>query len=1314
MSSVEEGTPRTLQHVLKTAFVGPRSAGKSEFVRAICDVFPTVRSEDELMELKSFILKKTLAFLHTRPEINLSLNELAVVTQFYRFEASLEDTHPELHSTPELAEGLDRAAAYLTANYHRILTSDYMPTDQDILALGAHRHLDPHAPRCVRVCCGGKFFDLLDNIFLDEHGEWPRVLDEVDAVVFFAPLDAPDPDQLIPQMGSNIFKQMADGNATAETAEHAPKNHTLALRLADALSMYEALTQGTRCKHMALGLVFTKLDVLARVLPTQDMRGCFPEFSSGASAEATLKYIKRCFDSLLPEVPVMAEMNSELTPNAVQKHFQAMVSSIQDQLSETMQAEHAGQKPEFEDFREAIMKGAFPLRQELSYDSVLNGYEFDFAPAITGPDAHAVPALRRVAGQSLAAGGAPTETPAVSVSPPLDVVPSRSPTPVEGSTDEHGQAPPVSSAFLVPSARSLASPLRIRSVPDFHATRMADQAHRHPSPSRRGSAASTSAPAPAPTTTTTTGATTPATPAPVASPAPAPDMTTHTYAVWNPRGTLVHRSVTQIKGDLATNSATIQAFDRDGEHLRQALTAYTGIVTLPPRPAPTAYPKLQNIFGSMQPVSGVAATTAASPATATTSAAPAPSVSVTVPATSVPVPAPTTPAPSPSQSPASVPAAAGLASIVRTSSRGPMAPPAGEIPLSPPFILSQSVKGAVQSAAQPPKAPTAQPSTTPLVSAAPSMASVQAPDQGLMRYPALFVPKFTCGLCPEPFTRHLRRYMAVGVQSRFRFEAERTDTNLVLVVDTSATMEGCFNETFSEWTQRAQHLNTEKSKLGLLKKQLLTAVTHLHPGDHVAMLTFAGEVTTVFPLAPMTPPNVARLRLAVEKLQPQGVKSNIMPVLLQKARQLLVESDLAQTHVGAERQNRVLLITDRMPLSAVEVAPPLVRAISTLAHARHMPTYTTMLNLGPSIPRISNKIGRIEGCNALAVQNEHHLAHCFAHLPQLLCPVAFHLEVFVNISGPLAIHRIFGNEESSEVTGRALFLPTYFNMPPYVPPSASAATPTGAVSTVDAPPPLAIPGTGSHEALPPAKPIAVTVTPPAPVPSKQTPPKAAAKQPTTGLPANKHDGGKRSPPPHGTATAEGGPLCDEEDYDLGNMQDLLQLALVQLVRVDGLSPEEAAVAPGMHLTVRYKRWVDSFTEEHTFYSGLPLAFVNPSAHHLPAYTPALRKAVVLCQYMSLMTLWLRDPRAQSPIPELLFEHGLQHPIRNLSKWGTWTWPWEEEENALFVSEPYQRLFRAFLAHFQREMWIMDDSSLKREEAVLLHLINDVPAAPKLH
>lgn len=101
----------------------------------------------------------------------------------------------------------------LTANYKRILSRNYWPTKEDIAALAADVVVtDPTKPRCIRVVAGRNEYEsaslahsplltpcsFVDNIFQDEHGEWPRVLDEVDAIVFFVPIDVSASLELIP------------------------------------------------------------------------------------------------------------------------------------------------------------------------------------------------------------------------------------------------------------------------------------------------------------------------------------------------------------------------------------------------------------------------------------------------------------------------------------------------------------------------------------------------------------------------------------------------------------------------------------------------------------------------------------------------------------------------------------------------------------------------------------------------------------------------------------------------------------------------------------------------------------------------------------------------------------------------------------------------------------------------------------------------------------------------------------------------------------------------------------------------------------
>jgi len=89
-------TPPHQHHIPKTALVGPRHAGKSEFLRMISEVFPVSRSEDEMLGLTLQIKKKTITFLRSffnfcdptitllfrkNPDVHLDEAQLAVTFQ---------------------------------------------------------------------------------------------------------------------------------------------------------------------------------------------------------------------------------------------------------------------------------------------------------------------------------------------------------------------------------------------------------------------------------------------------------------------------------------------------------------------------------------------------------------------------------------------------------------------------------------------------------------------------------------------------------------------------------------------------------------------------------------------------------------------------------------------------------------------------------------------------------------------------------------------------------------------------------------------------------------------------------------------------------------------------------------------------------------------------------------------------------------------------------------------------------------------------------------------------------------------------------
>jgi len=61
-------------------------------------------------------------------------------------------------------------------------------------------------------------------------------------------------------------------------------------------------------------------------------------------------------------------------------------------------------------------------------------------------------------------------------------------------------------------------------------------------------------------------------------------------------------------------------------------------------------------------------------------------------------------------------------------------------------------------------------------------------------HPCHFAPKFSCGLVAEPFTRRLRRYLALSLRQRPVTFRERPPLSLVIALDVSSSMSGFFDE----------------------------------------------------------------------------------------------------------------------------------------------------------------------------------------------------------------------------------------------------------------------------------------------------------------------------------------------------------------------------------------------------------------------------------------------------------------------------------------------------------------------------------------
>lgn len=106
---------------------------------------------------------------------------------------------------------------------------------------------------------------------------------------------------------------------------------------------------------------------------------------------------------------------------------------------------------------------------------------------------------------------------------------------------------------------------------------------------------------------------------------------------------------------------------------------------------------------------------------------------------------------------------------------------------------------------------------------------------------------------------------------------------------------------------------------------------------------------------------------------------------------------------------------------------------------------------------------------------------------------------------------------------------------------------------------------------------------------------------------------------------------------------------------------------------------------------------------------AIRKAILLSRYVTLMKNWLIDAHAQCndrvnhppvPLPMLKRRCMIYPPLR--PEFGTLS-QWERRSCPLRVSEGYRKLFAYFARHYQDEMQALKDKSLQREYKILRKL-----------
>lgn len=160
---------------------------------------------------------------------------------------------------------------------------------------------------------------------------------------------------------------------------------------------------------------------------------------------------------------------------------------------------------------------------------------------------------------------------------------------------------------------------------------------------------------------------------------------------------------------------------------------------------------------------------------------------------------------------------------------------------------------------------------------------------------SVFTTRLALGICPNPTTRALEHYVAVGLNSKFDGEGivvhGRPPVSVVLCLDISGSM-------------NVELAPGEPNKIDVAKKSLLSLFDRLCSDDSIALVTFNVKAETVIALAPKSAIDRAAFAAAVNGLEAD--RGTDLSAGFRMATSLLDGEP-------ATRERRIMFLTDMQP-----------------------------------------------------------------------------------------------------------------------------------------------------------------------------------------------------------------------------------------------------------------------------------------------------------------------------------------------------------------------------------------------------------------
>ncbi|WP_415380380.1 vWA domain-containing protein [Halosimplex sp. TS25] len=281
----------------------------------------------------------------------------------------------------------------------------------------------------------------------------------------------------------------------------------------------------------------------------------------------------------------------------------------------------------------------------------------------------------------------------------------------------------------------------------------------------------------------------------------------------------------------------------------------------------------------------------------------------------------------------------------------------------------------------------------------------------------LFCPSYSTAVTRDPLSNDTERFVTVGLNSGIsKRDFQRKPLNLVVVVDTSGSMESQFDEYHYDGGEETK-VEENQAKMDAAGDAVVSMLGKLNGDDRVGVVDYDDSARTVQGLRRVSEIDRGDLRSDVRGLTAGGGTN--LDAGMSEARDMLAEHGN-----DSERETRVVYVTDAMPNLGDTSGDSLESRLRSHANRG---IHTTFVGVGVDFnSRLTETISTVRGANYYAVhspaQFEERMDEGFSYM---VTPLVHNLSLRVAGDG-YEIENVYGSPQADAASAELMEVTTLF------------------------------------------------------------------------------------------------------------------------------------------------------------------------------------------------------------------------------------------------------------------------------------------------